>query len=316
MTITGRQLRKDTFMATEIMVSGLINIETTLAIDGFPLNYFPVTYAFDRINTTVSGVGYNVAKALHTLGHPVEMVSMIGNDVNAPIVETELKQLGISHHGVCRTLVQTPTSVILYAPDGQRQIHVDLKQIQETEFDSQLFDEKLRRCQLAVMCNINYNRALLAEVKASGRPIATDVHVLADPDDDYNRDFMAAADILFLSDEGLHGREPAAFIGELYQRYHNQIIVMGRGREGALMFVAEDSQFYHAPAITTRPIINTVGAGDALFSAFVHGWLSLGNPYQALQQAVRFASWKIGEKGAAEGFLNAKQLDELSQTTR
>ena len=50
-----------------ILVSGLINIETTLKIDAFPIPYQPVRYPFFGINSTVSGVGFNVSKALTTL---------------------------------------------------------------------------------------------------------------------------------------------------------------------------------------------------------------------------------------------------------
>jgi hypothetical protein len=45
-----------------ILVSGLINIETTLQIDGFPVPYFPVRYPFFGVNSTVSAVGYNWLK--------------------------------------------------------------------------------------------------------------------------------------------------------------------------------------------------------------------------------------------------------------
>ncbi|GAA5218178.1 carbohydrate kinase family protein [Corallincola platygyrae] len=298
-------------MDKRILVSGLINIETTLAIDGFPLNYFPVTYAFDKVHSTVSGVGYNVAKALHTLGNDIDITSLIGQDLNAKLVRADMARIELDDTHILSTLAETPASVIVYGQGGERQIHVDLKTIQDTAYDVALFEQQLEGCELAVMCNINYNRALLPLAKKHKVSLATDVHVLADPDDEYNRDFMAAADILFLSDEGLHGRLPESLINELFQRYQNQIIVMGRGSQGALMFVAEDQQFYHANALQTRPIVSTIGAGDALFSAFIHTWLATGNPYVSIQTAVRFASWKIGEKGAAEGFLSASELETL-----
>ena len=77
------------------------------------------------------------------------------------------------------------------------------------------------------------------------------------------------------------------------------------------MYVAEDRQLYHLPAVNTRPIVNTIGAGDSLFSAFLHGWVRHRNPYQALKEAILFASWKIGTAGAADGFLNAEELEQM-----
>jgi acarbose 7IV-phosphotransferase len=49
--------------------------------------------------------------------------------------------------------------------------------------------------------------------------------------------------------------------------------------------------------------------GDALFSAFVHGYVENKDPYHAMQKAVLFAGYKIGETGAAEGFMSAQQLE-------
>jgi hypothetical protein len=46
-----------------ILISGLFNMETTLQIKGFPIDYFPIDYPFFGINTSVSGVSANIAKA-------------------------------------------------------------------------------------------------------------------------------------------------------------------------------------------------------------------------------------------------------------
>lgn len=38
-----------------LFISGLTNVETTVAIPGFPLPYAPVHYPFHGIQSTVSG---------------------------------------------------------------------------------------------------------------------------------------------------------------------------------------------------------------------------------------------------------------------
>ncbi len=65
---------------TKILVAGLINLETSVKIESFPITYFPVTYPFFGINSTISGVGYNISKALSILGDNVDLLSIIGND--------------------------------------------------------------------------------------------------------------------------------------------------------------------------------------------------------------------------------------------
>jgi len=116
---------------TPILISGLINLETTLRVDGFPLEYAPVRYPFFGVNSTVCGVGYNIAKALATLGDAVRLMSIIGEDAAGTLARHALAADGISDEFVIAGAPYTAQSVILYDPDGRRQIHVDLKDIQE-----------------------------------------------------------------------------------------------------------------------------------------------------------------------------------------
>ena len=123
----------------------------------------------------------------------------------------------------------------------------------------------------------------------------------------YNTDFMAAADILFMSDEHLPC-PPEQWVGRLQNRYGAGIIVVGLGSEGVLLAVRDDHFCERVPAVDTREVVNTVGAGDALFSAFNHVYAHTGDPYTAVQHAIIFASYKIGSRGAAGGFLTATEL--------
>jgi len=111
---------------SDILVSGLINIEVTLRVDAFPIAYTPVRYPFFGVDSTVSGVGYNVAKALTALGDAVHLVSMVGQDLAADQVRRALDRDGIPGDLISDQIRQTPHSVILYDGDGRRQINVDL----------------------------------------------------------------------------------------------------------------------------------------------------------------------------------------------
>ena len=293
-----------------ILVSGLINIETTLQVDVFPIDYQPVRYPFFGVDSTVSGVGYNVSKALSTLGNDVRFAALIGRDEAGARVHNALAGEGISDEFVLDQLHRTPQSVILSEPDGRRMINVDLKDIQEQVYPSSVFERAICDCSLAVLCNINFSRPSLRSAKERGVTIATDVHTIADLDDEYNRDFMAAADILFMSDERLPC-PPEEWSEAVQGRYDNAIIAIGLGSEGVLLAVKEDDFLGRIPAVSTRPVVNTIGAGDALFSAFVHNYHKTGDPYKAMRKAVVFASYKIGETGAAAGFLDEVGLEEL-----
>lgn len=290
----------------KIYVSGLVNLETTVKVRRFPIDYYPIDYPFFGVQSEVSGVAYNVAKALTVLEDEVMLASFLGRDVQADVVEARLKQDGIGLSGLRRELKETPASVVLYDDTGKRQIYCDLKDIQERSYP--LEPEKIAQCDLVAACNINFNRELLHKAKSMGKTIATDVHVLSQVEDDYNREFLENADIVFLSDEGLPC-EPAEFLWQLHCRYHNDILVLGRGEKGAMLYHQGEDAFYDLPCVPAH-VVNTVGAGDALFSAFLHFYGKGMKPVDALWRAQVFASAKTEVSGASRGFLAEKEVLE------
>ena len=95
-----------------ILVSGLLNTETTTAVRGFPIQHYPIDYTFFGVNTSVSGVAFNLAKALKTLGDSVRLNAMIGDDFAAAYIRDTLRELGIAADHVQTKLRQTPGSVV------------------------------------------------------------------------------------------------------------------------------------------------------------------------------------------------------------
>jgi ribokinase len=297
---------------SHILVSGLINIETTLKIEQFPLEYNPVNYPFFGINTTVSGVGFNLAKALTVLGNRVNFLSIIGDDFAGDLVVNTAQQNRIGTEFILKGLKTTAQSVIIFDQNGKRQIHTDLKDIQEQTYPLENFIQAAQPCEGLAMCNINFSRALLEKAVSMNKLVATDVHTLSNLDDTYNKDFMNAANVIFMSDESLP-MPPEEWATAICDRYHPEVLVIGLGSKGALLCVPAESTLDFYPAVQTRPIVNTIGAGDALFSSFLHSYLKSGNPYQSLEKAILFASYKIGVKSAADGFLSDQELQELHQ---
>lgn len=292
-----------------ILVSGLINLEVTLRVDSFPIDYAPVRYPFFGVNSTISGVGYNIATALTTLGSSVEFCSLIGHDPAGDLARAALQRASVPAGRVLAQIAQTAHSVIEYDQSGRRAIHVDLKDIQEQVYPQDIADTALANADLAVLCNINFSRPMLERALAMGKPIATDVHVISSLDDSYNQDFMAAAHILFMSNEQLPC-PPEEWARQVIQRFGTDIVVIGMGAQGALL-AQRNQRIVHVPAVKLRPIVSTIGAGDALLSAFIHSYLEQGDPITALHKAVIFASYKIGTAGAADGFISAPELERL-----
>ena len=300
-------------MSTHILVAGLINIETTVKIGAFPIPYQPQHFPFFGVQSSVSGVGYNVTKALTTLGNRVTLLAMIGNDTGSLQVRAALRHDGIDDQHVVASLPQTPQSAILYDDEGRRAIFTDLKDIQERTYPAAPAEATLAAADFCVLCNVNFARPLLAAAARAGKPIATDVHAIADLDDPFNADFMAAAQVLFMSHERLPAA-PEEWARAVLARYAPEVLVIGLGNQGALLGVRRVNVLERFPAAAVRPVVSTVGVGDALFSAFVDGYARTGDPVDALRRAIYFASYKIGAAGGADGFLTFTGLDDLVHT--
>ena len=295
-----------------ILVSGNVNLETNVWIDRFPLEYQPVRYNQFGILTDVGGVAYNVSKALSTLGDDVSLVAMIGPDMEGGQIKDTLKKSGIQTQLVRESLFASPKSVILHDEEGKRAIFTDTKNLQTTLYDFDTVD--LYGLDLIVACNVNFNRELLFKAHEANIPIATDVHVLSNPYDDYNEAFMRYANIIFLSDEGINGNKNY-FIETLRIIYPAEIIVMGLGKDGALIYIREEDTIYHLSAVYNDNVVNTIGAGDALFSSFLHFYTNGHEPIEALKKAQIFASHKISYNGASKGFLSEEEIKELEKDT-
>ncbi len=292
------------------LVSGLINIETTLQVDRFPIEYSPVNYPFYGISSSVSGVGINVAQALSHLGNEVDFISVIGQDLAGVIARDVIEKSQINGSGILPLISETPHSVILYDRDGQRQINVDLKDIQDQSYPIDHCHNSLENCDAVILCNTNFSRPLLRFAKESGKLIATDVHAVTSINSPFDRDFMAAADILFMSDEQL----PCSvdeWLERIMATFAARVVVVGLGSKGALLADRETDTIEQFSSVYTRPVINTIGAGDALFASFMHAYMKSHDTRQSLKQAIVFASYKIGTNGAAGGFLNDDQLQVL-----
>lgn len=292
----------------KVFVSGLLNIETTLKVDSFPISYSPIEYPFYGVNTSISGVGYNIAKALTTLGENISLFSVIGDDGHGFLIREVLKKEGIKTNNII-VGDSTAESVVIYDKDGMRKIYCDLKNLQEIQpFEHP--EEHISRPEdysLAVITNINFNRPLLHFFKDNHVTIATDVHIIGDVNEAYSQEFMEYADLLFLSNEAIKDREHD-FARQLYQKFHNKLIVIGCGEKGALAYIGESDAFIFEQAVAPLGVVNTVGAGDALFSSFIHFYNKGYDIEACLKHAVVFAGLKIATSGGAKGFFGEETL--------
>jgi sugar/nucleoside kinase (ribokinase family) len=294
-----------------IVVAGVTNLQFSVPVDGFPVAYAPVRYPQGQTGVRVAGVGYNVAAGLAALGGEVRLATFAGGDLLGGAVEGELRARGL--HGPWVVAGQeTPRSVVLHEPGGERMICTDLRGLPQAVYPPRVFAEALHGAAYAVITNIGFARPLLAVARDAGVPVAADVQAIENVDDDYNRDWMAAAQVLFCSHERLP--VPAqAWVPLVWERYRTPVVVVGCGAGGALLGVRDTGEIRRVPAVAPRGVTSTAGAGDALAAAFMHVYAATGDPHAAIAQAVVFAGYAVGTEPGGSAFLTGPQLAEMAQ---
>lgn len=284
-----------------IVVAGVTNLQFSVPVDAFPVAYSPVRYPQNRTGVRVAGVGYNVAAALAALGSQVRLATFAGGDLLGGAVEQELRARGL--HGPWVLAGQeTPRSVVLHEPGGERMICTDLRGLPQAVYPPGVFAEALQGAHWAVITNVGFARPLLAVARDAGVPVAADVQAIDDLDDDYNRDWMAAAQVLFCSHERLPVPQ-RLWISMVQERYRTPVVVVGGGAGGALLGVRDGGEIRHVPAVAPRRVTSTAGAGDALAAAFMHVYAATGDPQAAIEQAVVFAGYAVGGEPGDSAFL-------------
>ena len=289
---------------SKILVSAALCIDVSLKIKGFPVKYEPIDINTFGIESVIGGVCANVSKGFKSLGDCVDVISLLSGDDESERIRSFLKKEDIGICYIDDSLKATPHSVIMYDQSGRRLIESDMKDIYEKSIVAEILDTKdIDQYDAVVFGNFSFNYELIKECRKRNKLTVCDVQVLDGIDNEKNKNFMKYTDILFFSDEKVKDNLED-FMRAVASKYNNKIIVVGRGKEGAALYITSEDKVYISEAPDIRPVVNTVGAGDALCTAFVHYYLKGDKPIEALKKAEIFASYKIGESGASVGFPN------------
>lgn len=71
----------------KVIVLGLTNVESNIAVDHFPIEYSPIEYSFFKMKTAPSGVGLNLALAFKILGDDISLYSLRAKDDLNRVIE-------------------------------------------------------------------------------------------------------------------------------------------------------------------------------------------------------------------------------------
>ncbi|WP_051950909.1 carbohydrate kinase family protein [Actinacidiphila yeochonensis] len=282
----------------------------TVPVESFPLPYDALRTA-SWMRCAVVGGACNVGSALLALGDEARLCTLIGEDIAGDTIRNSLRQHGLDGRGVV-TSRESAMTVVLVEPEG-RVARNAWSAGGSTAYPMERFFEAAVDADLAIITSSPFGKPFLSAAREiPGLPVAIDLHLAANLDDERNRPWFESADVLFCSHERLTCT-PTEWISRVLRTYPGcRVAAVGRGDQGCALGLPEGT-LIEIEAVTPRPIRSTDGAGDALFAAFLHGWLTSGRAVESLESAVLFAGWKIGAESATAGFLTPSELSALQR---
>lgn len=294
----------------KFMVAGFVQMETIVKVEELPVPYKQFESIPDLVNSGIGGAGFNEAMALKWLGNEVDFMSMVARSMSRRQIEAYLKtcDVNLKTDYVLPMLDGMPTSVILYSK-GKKQTFEDVKDIRHVEYDYDLLESRIQDKDMILMSNCNFCRPIIGLAKKYHKPIAVNVRSMRAEKIANKEDFLAAADVLYISDDDLES-EHYDCIKECKEKYDPEIVIMGIGDKGVILYTKEDNSVIEYRPVKTNEIVNTIGAGNALFSSFMHYYVKTKNAKEAIKNALLFASYKIGFVGTSNGFMTEEQIEQ------
>lgn len=210
-----------------VFVIGGVSFDHLLYLDTFP-EPAPQTLGARRSHETIGSTGAGKALNLCRLGFRVTLHGLLGDDDGGRRVRERLagEPLEFLHDP---DPLGTPRHVNLMDAAGRRISIFAVAGSFEPELDLGRLTVRLADCDYLVLNIINYARRLIPHARSAGKAVWCDIHDY-DGYNPYHRDFIEAADYLFLSSEALP--DWRGFM-EARVRQGTRLVVCTHGSHGA-----------------------------------------------------------------------------------
>jgi fructokinase len=236
----------------------------------------------------LGGASFNFAAHLTRLGHEVEFVSAVGEDVRGQRILDRMREMGVSSRYVgCDREHETGTVRVKLNAAGQPQFVIrrpaayDFPQLSESDF-TQLFREPVDWVYFGTLQQTSPPAKALTSrlLDAAGsahkfydlnlRPNSYDAALVSE--------LMGRASIMKMNDEEvtaiaqMFGDPPQSlekFCRDYARKFDWEAVCVTQGAKGCALLMGE--QFVEVEGYRV-PVADTVGAGDAFAAAFVHGF--------------------------------------------
>jgi len=261
----------------------------------------------------VGGSALNVAVGLAILGVPATLVAMIGDDIDGALIRSHLDDFGVH---LLPTLTLGGTGIARSERvDGEPRYSFSDSMVARTI----AFDDAQRAAvaDAAVVAVSGFPFDVAAQYEllesaigaaAPGTVVAVDPNprtgLLHDADAFRERleAFGGTAQLLKLGDDDaqlLYGRPVSEIAPRLLSRY--PYVLATEGRDGASVRVG-DARWRHPSLATADAVVDTMGAGDAVYASVIADVVERGlrdiDWYDALARAMGIAAATVARPGA------------------
>lgn len=290
----------------EVVVVGNAGVDTNVYLPGDAIDETLEGAFTDTVDYVGQAGGYS-ARGFAQLGRRTAFVGALGDDPAGAMVRAALARDGVDTSAVFTDPAGTARSVNLVFRDGRRRNFYDGRGHREVRPDLEAARRVLAGARLVLFHLPDWARLLLPTARADVAVVACDLQDAVDLDDPYRADFVAAADILFVSAANL--ADPADAVRRLAEG--RRAAVCGLGAEGVL--VAAGGAVRHVPPPPVDlPVVDTNGAGDGLAVGFLDAFVLDGTSVgEAVLRGQLVARWTCAQRGSTDTLVSRARLEEL-----
>jgi len=286
----------------QVLVVGGTSLDTIVQLPA-AMEKGPQTIWAKDCYQAVGGTGAGKALNLAQLGFDVSLHTLVGNDLDAEFVLSELEHPRIELL-VDRVEQATERHVNLMDPHGHRISIFTHYPANPDVINWQSVEARMQNTDIAAINILDYTRPTLSMAKKYAKPIWIDLHDY-DGSDPYHQDFIDAADVLMVSSEKL--TDYKEFMLQ-QQNLGKELVICTHASDGATL-LDKAGNWYQQQIMPGYELVDSNGAGDAFFSGFLYACIQGLSIQQCMRFAATAAAMCINSNRLYSADLSATQLE-------
>ncbi len=294
-------------------VIGAAGIDTNIYLYSNDVD-FSVEANFSRNRDYIGCAGGYCSRLFRAQGKSTAFIGTVGGDFQGRYIREEFVRDGIDMTGLFTDPEGTIRSVNFMYKDGRRKNFYDGKGAMNLRPEMGLCKGILQRSKIAHFSIVNWARYLLPVSREAGNIIACDVQDINDPNDEYRKEFIDSADVLFFS--AVNFPDPTPLLNRFMEGKPERIVICGRGAEGCAVGMNGIIKFY-PPVEIDIPVTDTNGAGDSLAVGFLSAYFLDGYGLDdAVMRAQITARYTCTIEASTSDFITPSQLERYYSDIR